>query len=1144
MSGSGKVVPVGSKDGIEVLDTGPPSPYQLNVTDLNDLSANKDDAKLKELGGVSGLAAAIGANITTGLDPAAEGDASIATHAATFGENKYKTQPPKSFFGLVWDNLQDPVVQLLCVAALISTVLGAAIPEERAHNGWIEGVAIWVAVLLVTCVGAGNDYNKDLQFRKLNAQKDAVMVKVVRGGQQELIVTFDIVCGDVVVLDMGDKVLADGILINSFGIVLDEASLTGESDPIKKTADEDPWIRSGTQVSEGSGLMLVTAVGSNSEWGKTLELVGEAGDENTPLQEKLEDVAAAIGKIGFGVAVACFVALIIKWCVENHGFPIKKVNDNGPVQFFLYAVTIIVVAVPEGLPLAVTISLAYSMSKMMKDNNFVRVLAACETMGGATAICSDKTGTLTENRMTVVEGWFSGKQMDRIPTSSELKEDLLNDLKLNMSINSKAFLIEHSDKPIEFVGNRTECALLMLLKSWGFNYHTAREEYATKLIKLHGFTSARKMSSCVIKTERSYRLYNKGAAEWVLKKCSSFVNEDGDVVPMDDEAREALMNVVVNMAQRGLRCIALTRCDHSLEHPESFFDEPETLDNDLTALAIVGIKDPVRKEVPEAVRICQKAGITVRMVTGDNIHTARHIAAECGILVPGSQSMEGPTFREMSAPELMPLLPNLRVLARSSPEDKLTLVRMLKQQGEVVAVTGDGTNDAPALKESDVGLAMGIAGTEVAKEAADIVILDDNFSSIVKSVLWGRSVFNNIRKFLQFQLTVNCVALVISFIGAIVGGHEPLNVLQLLWVNLIMDTMGALALATEQPTNDLLDEKPHGREEPLISKKMWKHICIQGLYQLFWMLLLLYGLPVLLPKYRITTEDDYYNANCASQAMSKLNIRAGNYPPTNYNDIVNVGANWMCVLITQCGWPLGGNGRSITGCYVLNTYFGTQNATVPGVSLPNVPSNQYQALCAPYYLVDSAGQPMYGYNASIVAGTVTPSCALNDAVGSVASDLASGYKQQVDDDWMAPLSVLFNAFIMLQVANEINARRINDEYTIFTGILDSPIFIAVIIITMGLQAIIINFMGLFFKVRPLNGAEWGATMAIGAGSWPVSLLTRFISRMIESKIARQQAAEASARASSGRSSSKNGSLKGLPRSGSGRVQLRAKIMTK
>ncbi|KAG2500891.1 hypothetical protein HYH03_001650 [Edaphochlamys debaryana] len=900
------------------------------------------------------------------------------------------------------------------------------------------------------------------------------MVKVIRGGHTTLVENTELVVGDVYLLDTGDKVVADGVCYDSQGLVIDEASLTGESDPIKKNPEEDCWVRSGTQVTEGSGKLLIVAVGESSEWGKTMALVGEAGDDETPLQIKLTWVASTVGKIGFAVAICCFLALLIKWLVVNKGGDVKKINENGPVQFFLYSVTIIVVAVPEGLPLAVTISLAYSMKKMMRDNNFVRVLAACETMGGATAICSDKTGTLTENRMTVVEGWFAGTAFDHCPTPEELPQELCDELKLNCALNSKAFVLEEKGK-IEFVGNRTECALLQMLKNWGCDYAAVREEYDASLFKMFGFSSAKKMASATIKFSDKFRHYNKGAAEWVLKRCTSMY-DGARIVEMTDADRQKLVEVVTGMAKRGLRCICLTYTDYPLvddSRPADFFEDSDNLDRNLVCMCIVGIKDPVRKEVPEAVRVCQRAGIVVRMVTGDNIHTAQHIARECGILTEDCVALEGPDFRKMAAQELLPLLPKLRVLARSSPEDKLTLVAMLKQQGDVVAVTGDGTNDAPALKESDVGLAMGIAGTEVAKEAADIVIMDDNFSSIVKSVLWGRSVFTNIRKFLMFQLTVNFVALVIAFFGAVIDGHEPLNVLQLLWVNLIMDTMGALALATEDPNPELLLMKPYGRNENLITRIMWKHILVQGLYQIFWMFLILYGMPKFFNaakyngRYDIESKESYWLRECYT-TLGEANLPAG----TNID--------MMCNLMLTCGFPYsdptyGAYARNMPIC---DLYPMWQNGTNPPPHM--VPADERAAMCD----MDKAIPDSNG-------------CALHDAWLDSKEVMTDTYEKHVDMEYRPALSVLFNTFIFCQIFNEINARRINDELTIFSGLFTNPIFCGVILVTVCFQIIIIEvpFVNTkFFKVQPLNWQEWLITIAIGFGSIPLSLLTRIISK--------------------------------------------------
>lgn len=721
----------------------------------------------------------------------------------------------------------------------ISTVMGVAIPEEREKMAWIEGLAVWAAVVICCGVGAGNDYNKELQFRALNDKKDEIPITVVRDGKDMQILSTDLVVGDLVTFDVGDKVVADCVIVSGNDPKMDEASLTGETEPIDKTADA-PFCRSGTQVVEGNGKMLVVAVGKTSEWGKTMALV-QTEQEETPLEAKLTVLATAIGKVAFMSAVLTFMSLFISYCFHLQGLPQTGHQWNEVLHYFTLAIAVVVMAVPEGLPLAVTISLAYSMTKMLQDNNFVRVLSACETMGGATAICSDKTGTLTENRMTVVEGWFGGVKVNRAPETNDVGPTMRERLQKSLSVNSKAMLLEGAQGRVEFVGNRTECALLMMIRNWGCNYKQVRESNPVE--KLYGFTSDRKMASALLKEGTALRLHNKGAAEIVLSRCINYMDGDGKITPMPNSLKQKLLNdVVTEMAARGLRTLCIAYADLPAGTPSP--DEPP--EKDLTLMAIVGIKDPVRKEVPDAVITCMKAGITVRMVTGDNIHTAKHIARECHILTDGD-AMEGPTFRKMDAEQLAPLLPNLQVLARSTPEDKYILVSSLQNQGEVVAVTGDGTNDAPALKKSDVGLAMGIAGTEVAKEASDIVILDDNFESIVMAVLWGRNVFNNIRKFLQFQLTINLSAVATTFLSSLLRPDKepPLNVLQLLWINMIMDSLAALALATESPSRSLLDQKPNGRNEKLISTRMWIHIVGQGIYQLAVAFMFMFYVPTL-----------------------------------------------------------------------------------------------------------------------------------------------------------------------------------------------------------------------------------------------------------------------------------------------------------
>ena len=740
--------------------------FETNPDEIERLNENRGQKEvLKELGGIDALLEKLCVSGESGIPHDV-----INTKARQnmFGSNVYKEKPPKSLWSLVAEQFEDQVLQLLMFAALISTVLGVAVEEQRHEGAYVDGIAIWCAVVLVSMVGAINNYQKEKQFRNINQQRDAIDVTVLRSGKEMTVRSYQIVVGDIMLVDTGDKLVADGLLVLGNDLIIDESSLTGESEPMMKDRAKNPFVWTGTQVSEGSGKFMVTAVGERSEWGKTMAMI--VGDsEETPLQKMLGELAILIGKIGTVVAAACFIVLVASHFSKNSGFGLKDINHI--LEFFIFAITIIVVAVPEGLPLAVTISLAYSMMKMMKENNFVRVLEACETMGGATAICSDKTGTLTENRMTVIKCWLSGVLNETVPKGDDIDPMLRDILADGISINSKAHLLLKEDQEtVQFIGNRTECALLMMLRNWGTEYKPIRK--TADVVKLFQFTSERKMSSVVIKKASGQLvLYSKGAAEILLRKSVNSLGSGNQITPLDDEQREKFEKLIDSLASNGLRTLCL--CYRNVDPSEDL----ELVERDLTLAAIVGIKDPLRKETADAVAQCKEAGITVRMVTGDNLKTAKHIGAECGIFFGDGICLEGQDFRAMSEEQLIPMLPKLQVLARSSPSDKLILVRLLKKQGEVVAVTGDGTNDAPALKESNVGLSMGKTGTEVAKEASDIVILDDNFSSIVKSVLWGRSIFRNIRKFLQFQVTINLVALALSFVAVISQKGMPLTVL-------------------------------------------------------------------------------------------------------------------------------------------------------------------------------------------------------------------------------------------------------------------------------------------------------------------------------------------------------------------------------
>ncbi|KAJ3596271.1 hypothetical protein NHX12_002680 [Muraenolepis orangiensis] len=845
-------------------------------------------------GGVGGLCGKLRTSPVHGLDGTPE---DMERRREQFGRNIIPPKKPKTFLQLVWEALQDVTLIILEVAAIISLTLslynppdtrrencgraaGGVEDEGEAEAGWIEGAAILLSVVCVVLVTAFNDWSKEKQFRGLQSRiEQEQRFSVVRGGQLVQILVSEILVGDIAQVKYGDLLPADGVLIQGNDLKVDESSLTGESDHVKKTLDKDPMLLAGTHVMEGSGRMLVTAVGVNSQTGVIFALLdkkeekgkkGKGGvavemqplneekkkpnlpkKEKSVLQGKLTKLAVQIGKAGLfmsGVTVVILIALFLVDTFWVQGLPwvaeCVPVYIQFLVKFFIIGVTVLVVAVPEGLPLAVTISLAYSVKKMMKDNNLVRHLDACETMGNATTICSDKTGTLTMNRMTVVQSYVAGHHYRKVPDLDLVPARILDLLAMGIGVNcaytSRIMPPEKDGGLPRQVGNKTECALLGFSLDLHRDYQTIRNQIPEeKLFKVYTFNSARKSMSTVLKqADGSYQMFSKGASEILLRKCCRILTASGEVKAFKPRDRDQVIQQVVEpMASEGLRTICLAYRDFPPEEGEPDWDDEAGILTALTCICVVGIEDPVRPEVPDAIRKCQRAGITVRMVTGDNIHTARAIATKCGILVPGDDflCLEGKEFNrrirnelsEIEQERIDKIWPKLRVLARSSPTDKHTLVKgiidsMVLDQRQVVAVTGDGTNDGPALKKADVGFAMGIAGTDVAKEASDIILTDDNFSSIVKAVMWGRNVYDSISKFLQFQLTVNVVAVIDS----------PLKAVQMLWVNLIMDTLASLALATEPPTEALLLRKPYGRNKPLISRTMMKNILGHGVYQL------------------------------------------------------------------------------------------------------------------------------------------------------------------------------------------------------------------------------------------------------------------------------------------------------------------------
>ncbi|THC90505.1 hypothetical protein EYZ11_010031 [Aspergillus tanneri] len=893
--------------------------FSVSVETLEKLLEQRTIADFDALGGLRGLANSLLTDCHSGI--AADTDSvtsdgslpNIASHTErrrVFGENHLLETKSKTFLYLLWLNFNDTVLLLLSAVAVVSLALGLYQTFGQPHKPgqpkveWVDSVTILTAVLIVVVVGALNDYQKEKQFAKLNRkvcykpwttstktdsheQKADRMVKAIRSGRSIEISIHEVMAGDILHVEPGDVLPADGVLVSGHNVCCDESTVTGESNPKRKTPahlitdllrpitpddDPDPFMISGTKVLEGLGTYLATGVGLHSINGKLMMSITNEEPRPTPLQVKLTAVANQIATAGVSVAVFLFLALFIKflWGVGwSQGLPSDgNLYVHTLLRITIVSITVVVIAVPEGLPLAVTLALAFTVTRMLKDKNLVRVLSACETMGGATSIFCDKTGTLTTNRMTVVGGLlgtkhqFGAKLLSRdtqlvyphglselhaISTNkliSLLSEEVRYTLSQSIVINSTAFESEENGRPT-FVGSRTESALLSFARERLGIGPVAVERTNAQITQVIPFDSSRKYMVSVVNLGGVFRMYMKGAPEVLLAKCSRIVKDatsDLDQTAPVNDYYDLLSQAMHHYSDQALRMIGLAYQDFPAYPPPGvgrIDDEPgQTIIDDalqdMIFLGIFCIQDPLRPGVEEAVAKCQYAGVTVRMVTGDNIGTATTIAKKCGILEPHSVVLEGPAFRMLSKTEMYQVIPRLRVLARSSPEDKRVLVMRAKELGETVAVTGDGTNDGPALRMADIGFSMGMSGSEIAREASSIILMEDEFSSIVKAIEWGRAVNDSVKKFLQFQLTVNITAVTLTCVSAIASEREEpiLTPVQLLWVNLIMDTFAALALATDPPAPSVLDRKPQPKTAPLVTIEMWKMIIGQSVYQL------------------------------------------------------------------------------------------------------------------------------------------------------------------------------------------------------------------------------------------------------------------------------------------------------------------------
>ncbi|KAL6841111.1 hypothetical protein ACP4OV_029080 [Aristida adscensionis] len=962
---------------------GPPAEsahgFGIKQDQLTEVTRDHNYSALQQYGGISGVASMLKTDTEKGIN----GDASdLMARRNAFGSNTYphKKGPipyPKygrSFLAFVWDACKDLTLIVLMVGATVS--LGLGMTTEGIKEGWYDGASIALAVLLIVLVTAISDYTQSLEFQNLNEAKDNISVEVVRGGSRIAVSRYDLVVGDIVPLKNGDQVPADGILISGYSLSIDESWVTGESKLVHKD-QKSPFLMSGCKVADGYSTMLVTAVGINTEWGLLMAYPDD--NEETPLQVRLNGVATSIGTVGLFVPLAVLVVLLARY-FTGHTY-----NPDGSVQYvkgkmgvgqtiravvgiFTVAVTTVVVAVPEGLPLAVTLSHAFSMRKMMRDKALVRRLSAIETMGFATTICSDETGIFTSNQMTVVEAYLGGNRMDSPGSAQMLSANVTSLIVEGIAQNTSGSISEPQDgEEPDVTGSPIEKAIL----SWGLKLGMKFNETRLKSSVVHvsPFNSENRKGGVAVQLGGpEVHIHWKGNAEVILDSCTSWLDVDGSKHSITPEKIAEFKKFIEDMAAAGLRCLAFAYRTHRMNDApnEDLRYEWKLPEDNLIMLGIVGIKvdsdydlpednlimlggDPCRPGVRDSVRLCRGAGIEVRMVTGDNLQTAKAIALECGILADPNVSepliIEGKTLRALSDWEREEVANKVLVMGRSSPNDKLLLVEALVKRRKV-AIIGDGTNGS---LEADVFLSMGIQGTEVSKQNSDIIILDDNLASVMRVVIRGRSVYANIQKFIQFNLTANVTALVINLVAAVSSGDVPLNAVQLVWVNIIVDTLGGLALMSEPPTDRLIQRPPIRQWERLITNMMWRNLIIMVFFQISILLTL----------------------NFKGESLLQLK----NYDPAHAHTVKN--------------------------------------------------------------------------------------------------------------------TFIFNTFALCQVFNEFNSRK-PDELNIFKGITKNRLFLAIIVITVILQILIVEFLGKFASTVKLSWQLWLVSIGLASISWLLAFMGKLI----------------------------------------------------
>lgn len=751
-------------------------------------------------------------------------DADVLESRELYGGNSFSQEKPKNLALRIFEALAEPMISILIIAAVITIGVNLYKAASGQHAEFVESAGILIAIILSTAITLFMEGRSKKAFEALNRIKENIAIKTLRNGYITLVPQKDLVVGDIITVETGDKIPVDARLLASAGLQADESSLTGESLAVNKDSDRilhkehTPlaervnMLYSGTYITAGTGKAIVTQVGDSTEFGKIADELKKQDKTTTPLQEKLGKLGKTISILGVSLASFIFLIQFIKLYLTG------TIRFDTLSETFISSIVLIVAAVPEGLPTIVAASLAINIIKMARENALVKNLVASETVGAINIICSDKTGTLTENKMTVVKIYQDGAFINPEELSSKRMID-------NFAINSTAHLEYDEAGRCSFIGSATEGALLVVHDKVS-EEHYLESRSGADLIHAYPFSSDEKNMTTILRQDGREIAFTKGSTEKILSLCTRVSTREG-LKDLGERIAE-IEEQVHFFENQAMRLIGFAHKE--LTSPYDYPEEKRQVEREMVFDGFVVIKDPIRKDVYGAIHSCRNAGVSVKMLTGDNLVTAKAIAGELGIIDSNSLVLKASKIEEMSDAELEEKIDNIRVIARSTPLVKLRIVNLLKKRGNVVAVTGDGINDAPAIKSADVGIAMGITGTEVSKEASDIVLLDDSFATIVKAVQWGRGIYENFQRFIQFQLTVNIASVVVIVTTILIGMQSPFNAIQILWINLIMDGPPALTLGLEPIRSNLMKNKPISRNASIVTKGMLSSILVNGLF--------------------------------------------------------------------------------------------------------------------------------------------------------------------------------------------------------------------------------------------------------------------------------------------------------------------------